>query len=51
LARSFKFSYLRGLLDTIETLPELSTNHMIPLVQVNKFFYDLVWTITLSCSY
>lgn len=49
--RSFKFTYLRGLLDTIETLPELSTNQMIPLAQVNKFFYELVWTITFNCSY
>ena len=49
--RSLKFTYLRGLLDNIETLPELSTYQMIPLVQVNKFFYELVWTITLKYSY
>ena len=51
LMRSLKFTYLRGLLDNIETLPELSTYRMIPLVQVNKFFYELVWTITLKYSY
>ena len=51
LMRSLKFTYLRGLLDNIETLPELSTYQMIPLVQVNKFFYELVWTITLKYSY
>ena len=38
LMRSLKCTYLRGLLDNIETLPELSTYQMIPLVQVNKFF-------------
>ena len=42
LMRSFKFTYLRGSLDNIETLPELSIYQMIPLVQVNKFFYELV---------
>ncbi|CDO53374.1 hypothetical protein, no similarity [Geotrichum candidum] len=51
LMRSFKFTYLRGLLDNIETLPELSTYQMIPLVQVNKFFYKLVWTIIMKFSY
>ena len=51
LMGSFKFTYLRGLLDNIETLPELSIYQMIPLVQVNKFFYELVWTITLNYSY
>jgi len=51
LMKPFKMAYLRGLLDNIETLPELSTYKMIPLVQVNKFFYELVWTITLKYSY
>jgi len=51
LTRSIKFTYLQGLLDNVETLPELSTYQMMPLVQVNKFFYELVWTITLKYSY
>ena len=33
--------YTRGLLDSLQILPELSTNHMIPLTQVNKFFIVL----------
>ena len=49
--RSFKMTYLRGSLDNVETLRELSTYQMISLVQVNKFFYKLVWTITMKYSY
>ena len=51
LMRSFKMTYLRGSLDNVETLRELSTYQMIPLTQVNKFFYKLVWTITMKYSY
>lgn len=43
--------YTKGLLDSLQILPELSTNNMIPLIQVNKIFYCLVWTVTLKHSY
>ena len=51
LVRSFKMTHLQGSLDNVETLRELSTYQMIPLTQVNKFFYKLVWTITMKYSY
>ena len=41
----------RGLLNINKPLSELLTNCMIPLIQVNKFFYELVWTVTLNHSY
>jgi hypothetical protein len=44
-------TYLRGYLDFLETVPELSTDCMIPLSQVNKFFHELVWTLTFKYSY
>jgi hypothetical protein len=44
-------TYLRGNLDVLETVPELSTNCMIPLSRVNKFFHELVWTITFKYSH
>ena len=43
--------YTRGLLDSLQIPPELSTDHMISLTQVNKLFYCLVWTVTLKHSY
>ena len=51
LMKSTDNRYTRGLLDSWQIQPELATNHMIPLTQVNKLFYCLVWTVTLKHSY
>jgi hypothetical protein len=39
--KSIKNTYPRGLLDALKILLDLSTNRIIPLIQVNKFFYKL----------
>ena len=51
LMKSISGTPQRGLLSIYKPLSELSTNRMIPLIQVNKFFYQLVWTVTLNHSY
>ena len=51
LVKSVHNRYIRGLLDILPISPEISTKRMIPLSKVNKFFYRLVWTVTLKHSY
>jgi hypothetical protein len=51
LIKSMSNRYMRGLLDNSQTPPELATDRMIPLSQVNKFFHEIVWTVTLKYSY
>ena len=51
ILRTLFTTYPRGLLDLYDNMPELPTNRMIPLSQVNKFFYELVWITTFEYSY
>jgi hypothetical protein len=48
LIKSMNNRYIRGLLDNSQTPPELATDRMIPLSQVNKFFHEIVWTLKYS---
>jgi len=51
LVKSTCNRYMRGLLDILQIPPELATNRMIPLSQVNRFFHHLVWAVMLKHSY